>query len=144
MVTEFKLPVNEGPFPIEPATFRRFQPDEFPIEIGSLEREAFFYLGDWSQKMRADGYGVAYRIGIKKGITGQEGDLADLVILFGTPLARRGLKVSDDIASALYKQLGTVMEKMIIQASNSHDNLLGVLMPPPDYMFRELQEQLSH
>ena len=139
----FQLPVNEGPVPIEPAIFRRFQPDEFPIEIGSLEREAFSYLGDWYQAMRPDGYGVAYRVGVKEGITDQEGDLADLLILFGTPLAKRGLEVSDDIADVLCKQSGTAMEMMVMQASNSHANLLAILMQPPDYMFRELQEQLS-
>ncbi|MBI4144226.1 hypothetical protein HY486_03180 [Candidatus Woesearchaeota archaeon] len=93
--------------------------------------------------MRPDGYGIACRVGVKGGIIDSEGDPADLLIFFGTPLAKRGLELSDEVANVLYKQLSGVMQKVVINASESYDNLLAVLMQPPDYMFRELQESLS-
>jgi hypothetical protein len=144
MVTKFQIPVNEGPVPIKPAEFRKFEQGELPIKIGNIERKDFSYLGDWYQMMRPDGYGIAYRIGIKEGIIDQEGDLGDLLIIFGTPVAKHGLEISNDLVSVLYKQLGSVMQTAVMRASNSHDNLLATLMPPPDYMIKELQEKLSH
>ena len=47
MPIESKVEPPEGPVPQKPLRLRRFEEDEIPFEIGSLEKDEFSYIGDW-------------------------------------------------------------------------------------------------
>ena len=43
-------------------------PNQIPFDVGSLNREDLAYLGDWNIVKDNDGFGMAYKFGIKEGI----------------------------------------------------------------------------
>lgn len=141
MVEEYSIPPPEGPVPKKPSRFRRFQEHESPIEIGSLEKEALSYVGEWNLVMRTDGYGVAYRLAMKKDIYDDEGDPNTLCFFFGLPIAKKGLQITPEITQNLMQSLHHVMELFTIQAHEMYgNNVMSVSPETPSWMIRELEE----
>ena len=144
MPREYKIPPPEGPAPKEPSRVRVFQPNEMPVEIGSLEREALSYIGKWNIFMDKQGYGIAYRLAVKEGLKDDEGDPVTLVLHFASPIARRGLKMTPEIVQQHYEKLRQVMQIFTMQAHQSYgENILSISPEPPKWMMGELEEMLK-
>jgi hypothetical protein len=143
-IHEYELPVNEGPVYRPPADLKTLKPSEFPFEnIGSLER-GVLELSKWKHKIDEDGYGVAYRTGIKNGIRNPKGKLSKLIIIFGIPLRKQGVEDNEEKNRAQYNKLGGYLREKLIEASKTTPHLIGLVMYPPDYMLEELKEELPH
>ena len=144
MTKEYTLPPAEGPVLRGPTQVRIFEEGEIPVEIGSLEREAFSYIGDWNTYLDQQGYGLAYRFGIKEGFTDSEGDLATLVLHFANPVARRGMKMTTEIIQQQYERLKQFVQTFTMQAQQLYGgSILSTNPEPPQWMMKELEEMLS-
>jgi hypothetical protein len=143
MPKEFKVPLLEGQTSTGETTVRLFSNGEFPVKIGSLEREAFTTLGDWNMAMNKKGYGMAYRMGIKEGLIDDEGDPTSAVMFFLSPLAERGLPMTPAIAKQQYEQFAYVAKIFTLQAQQLYGgNILSLTPQTPKWMFDELTEEL--
>ncbi len=144
MVKEYSIPPPEGPFSQEPSRLRIFGPNEVPIDVGSLEREAFSYVGNWMTMLDGQGYGIVYRLCTKEDFKDDEGDPNILVLHFAMPAVRRGKKMPDEIAIQKLEQLKKVVQMFTIHAKQTYgDNILSIALEPPEWMRSELEEILK-
>jgi len=139
---EFGIPASEGPMPQDPKLFREFYQADFPFDIGGLERDAFTYLGDWGIFMSDDGYGIAYRLGIKYGIIDQEGDPTTLFLHFGLPIKRKETTWNDEAIGRQYENFKKVIKDSTVMFAEVLDNVTAFNPNPPEYMIRELKDAL--
>ena len=127
----------------EPARLREFKNGEFPVEI-ALRKEDFDYLGNWKIFMGEDGYGIAYKLGIKNNVIDDENDPATLTFHFYNLLAKKGFSMTPEKEK---EQLGKLEEVVKIFTVLGHhafaENVISYTLPSPDWMFKELQESLG-
>lgn len=117
--------------------------DKFPIKIGSLEKQAFSYLGDWHLFMDKEGYGIAHRLGTKENILDPEGDLATLVLHFYNIISKSGLKMNDEIIHQQEEILKGFVSAFTMRAQEGYGNIISLCTNPPEWMFKELNEELK-
>ncbi|GEM_PF-6306223 len=126
--------------PYELTEFTGGQP---PFEIGSLERQALSYLGNWTRvKKRDEPFGVYYRFGVKGGVIDEDGDLVTVFLHFSAPFTKEGHAMTPEIQATLDQKLDKMIEITTVTFSHVVGNALGVRVSPPDYMLRELGELL--
>jgi len=144
MVKEYIVPPAEG-FPKENSLLRVFQHGEMPVEIGSIERGAFSYLGDWKLYMHEDGYGIAHRLGTKERVTDDQGDCATLVLHFVLPIANRGAQIEQETVKRMYDMhLPTLINQFTTLAHRMYgENIISVAQEPPEWMGKELEEMIK-
>ncbi len=144
MVREFELPASEGPKPKPPIKVSRMNAVEAEnmIEIGNLEREAFFCLDEWAILPR-EGLDLAFRVGIKQPFLDREGKLSTLLLLFGIPLYNLNNPPSRERLVEEYDFLYHQFESTVIQSIEIYGRITGRLLYPPQYMIDELNEQLG-
>ncbi|MBT5023077.1 hypothetical protein HOK51_08195 [Candidatus Woesearchaeota archaeon] len=118
-------------------------PDD--LDLGSLEREAFTYLGEWRSAMKqGKDYGFAYRMGIKENVVDSEGDPATLIMYFVNPLVERGTVLSVEDNKDLIKNIKTLVSMTsLIQQMRYGENSVVCTLPPPEYMLNELLKDLG-
>lgn len=133
------LPINEGPEPSNPSFLKIMSHEEFPFDPGNLERDAFTYLSEWTQVTHAPGYGIAYRIAVKTGMPDPDGDLSDLLILFGSPIHNKYLPFDQTIEHKLYDKMQFIMQAEVVKHAHVEKPIIGIVMDPPPYMFEELE-----
>jgi hypothetical protein len=121
-----------------------FAGDALPFEIGSLERTALTYLGDWQTvKYREQPFGFYYRLGIKEGVIDADGDPATVLLHFAAPFAKEGHAITPQMQATLEQNLVMLIRTSTVAVSQIVDNAVGVRVSPPDYMLRELVAGLS-
>jgi hypothetical protein len=153
MVEEFKkleeieLPISKESVYGGICTLSVFHVDEFPARtFGSIERWALSSLGDWEPKMDDDGYGMAYRLATKERVRGPRGDFGKLILMFGMPFKRAGLKLDRSKLKAQYDKLYNRMLDEVVKAATIPETevVIGLsITPPPDYMMGELEAALN-
>ena len=139
---EFIIPASEGPVSQNPKVFREFYQYDFPFEIGSLEREAFTYLGKWMIIMSDDGYGMAHRLGIKDGVIDQEGYPTTLFLHFGLPIKRKENELNDEAIGRQYENFKKIIKASTVMFAEDLGNVAAFNPDPPEYMIRELEDAL--
>lgn len=116
-----------------------FSGEQLPFEIGSLERHALSYLGDWkSVKSREGHFGFYYRMGIKERVIDADGDPATVFLHFVAPFTKKGHAVTPQIKTTLDQKLAQMVRVSTVAFSQTVDNAVGIRVSPPDYMLREL------
>jgi hypothetical protein len=122
---------------------REFSPEETPIDIGSLEREAFADLGDWSLIKDKEGYGIIYRIGTKD-VKDDRGKDTLLVLYFAKPVAKPGLLITKEISDRKYEDFSETMKQVTYKlALKSDKNVMTIASQLPDWMISELESILK-
>jgi len=140
---EFEVPAFEGSEAVGKIRMRRFSPQEIPLEIGSLEREAFVNITDWYLTKDKEGYGVIYRIGTKD-VKDNEGIDTLLVLYFAKPVAEQGLPITKEISDKKYKDFADAMKKFTYQLiQKSKKNVMTVASQLPAWMQSELESILK-
>ena len=125
---------SEGPYELT-----EFSGGQLPFEIGSLERHALSYLGDWKRfQSRGDYFGFYYRIGIKERVIDADGDPAKVFLHFVAPFTKEGHAMTPQIQATLDQKLAQMIQTTTVAFSQAVDNAVGVRVSPPDYMLREL------
>jgi len=135
MEIRFDLPVNEGSAPSSP---RQFFNRDRPIEVGSLEREAFSELGEWYFLDKTT-FDIAIKMGIKYNFIRFTKESANLIILFGAYLSKVNGSLNEDMIKEGDKTLKDMLNAIIIDASYRYGNVIGVVKNPPQYMLDELR-----
>jgi hypothetical protein len=144
MIKEFSVPLLEGQTSNGPTRVRIFPPNEIPIEIGSLEKEAFTHVSDWKVALDEEGYGMVYRWGTKN-IKDDEGEDAMLFLYFANPVATRGLTMTKEIANKKYEDLSQFMKTFTLQAhQKSGKNVITLNHSLPEWMKNELEEIINN
>ncbi len=145
MVEEYSLPPPEGPLPQSGARVRYFKEGEYLGEIGSLEKEAFTFVGKWQVHAGQDGYGIAYRIAVKKDQIDYEGHMADFVFHFAVPIADRGLQWSEERLRYHFEKANKGMGQFTVSAhQETGKNIVSCFKnPPPQWMLDELGATLK-
>ncbi len=116
-----------------------FSGGQLPFEIGSLERHALSYLGDWKTvKKGEEHFGFYYRMGIKEGVIDADGDPATVFLHFIAPFTKEGHAMTPQIQTTLDQRLAQVIQLSTVALSQAVDNAIGIRVSPPDYMLREL------
>ena len=128
----------------EPVRLREFKNGELPVEI-ALRKEDFDYLGDWRIFMGKDGYGFAYKFGIKKNVIDDENDPATLNFYFYDLLAKKGLSITPEKQKEQFGKLENAVKiSTIVGHQVLAENLISYTLPAPDWMLKELQEILGN
>jgi hypothetical protein len=142
---EFEVPPLESQNRKGPTTVRMFAPNELPIEIGSLEKEAFSYVGNWYTMKGNDGYSMVYRIATKEGLKDAEGDPTTLILYFAVPIKSPGKEtMPQEVANKQYESLAKAMKTFTLQAHQKyHTNIMTKGMETPPWMMKELEELLG-
>jgi hypothetical protein len=144
VVREFEIPAEEGPVYRPAIRIKKFRPGEFSFKsLGSLDRDAFNSLGAWNITDEKNGHGVAYRVGIKENFEDPEGNLGELLVVFGMPLMGHMPEEDEERIKAKYEELKEYMRKRIIEEACIVGYVTGAVLPAPDYMIKELKEELS-
>ena len=144
MSKEYSIPAPEGPVPGVPSRLLEFTAEDKFIEVGSLERGAFSYLGDWDISMNNSGCGVAYRHGLKCDFRDSEGELALLTLHFIASLSRNGQKSTQAMKQRYNQILYKFMKQFTIQMGQEFPgNIISTSLRPPEWMVDELKEILS-
>lgn len=104
------------------------------IDVGSLEKEAFDYLGEWNYDKEKN---YAYRLGIKKNFPDSEGDPATLFILFPAEMVLKG---AEHDYERMEKSAQQALEALVLMQSQAEKNVMGTYLRPPEYMIKELEE----
>lgn len=114
------------------------------FDLGDLSRRAFSYLGDWKLFMNQNGYGMAYRLGVKSGFTDNEGDPMEFYIQFGLPVSRKNHELTQEEVEKAYDALKTVTKTASALWGLTHPNLrvIAAIAKPPEYMVKELEDLL--
>lgn len=144
MPKEYKIPPPEGPTPRPSSRMRIFTPTERPIEIGSLERNAFDYLGNIMVFPISQGYGLAYRLGTKENLKDDEDDPVTAVFHFKNLVAKKGRSITPELEQQMNKKFNTVVQLFTIQAQQrDNSNILSIGLEFPPWMMKELEEKLQ-
>jgi len=143
MVLEYDLDQPEGSNPIPKRRVRRFDDEELPYDIGSLEREALSYLGDWNFLRNKDGLGLVYRMGFKDAVD-DEGDPLLVIVNFNAPFRERGVPFNDEAKRGYDECVQNASLQIANSLSLSVPNVIVVSVPIPEYMRGELEELLKH
>lgn len=145
LMEEYRLPINEGPRPLPPRTFIRYEPDELQVDMSDLRMDDFDYLGEWQSVICKDYCGIAYRAGIVEGFEDEQGNETTLFVLYWAPLAANGATIDDKSLDAHLNNLGKMLEKKVIELSNFVEcpSITGIVTTPPIYMVAELEELLE-
>lgn len=143
MVKEYNVPLIAGDLPTGPSTLRIFEEGEMPVDIGSLDKDSFSYLGDWKFFLDNGGYGLAYRSGTKEVVHDDGGDPATLVLHFVTPITRRGREMNESKVEELTETLKTVVTQFTVLAHQMYgENVMSYATRPPEWMTKELSDLL--
>ena len=138
---EFYIPPKEGPCPSKPLQLRIFEQDELPLEIGNLEREAMSMVSDWMTVTYSDGYGLIYRFCTKEGVRDNSGDAITLILHFAFPFARKGLKITPEIASQQYERLAEYITTFTMKLTQTYETHVISCNPKiPQWMIDEAKK----
>ena len=125
---------SEGPYELA-----EFSGDKLPFEIGSLERHALTYLGDWRKfQQRGEHFGFYYRMGIKQGVMDADGDPATVFLHFVAPFTKEGHAMTPQVQATIDKGLVRLIQTTTVAFSQVTGNAVGVRAQPTEYMVREL------
>ena len=120
---------------------RKIDPGSPPFDIGSLEKSAFSFLGEWQLAMDEDGYGAAHRIATKEGIVDDEGDLITLVLHFSVPIAARGNPMTSEKMAEYRCRRTVLVQRFTLNAAQMfRENVSSAVLPPPSWMMKELEQ----
>jgi hypothetical protein len=150
MTREYKLPPTEklatseelekGDILFRVYEGSELEKDKCPIKLGSLEKQAFSYLGNWHLFMNKKGYGLAHRLGTKENILDSDGDLATLFLHFYSPIAKRELKMTKEIVDKQVELLRRNINTFTMKAQETYGSVISICTNPPEWMFKELNE----
>lgn len=145
MVKEYEIPPVNGDVPGKPSRLRIFDSEEdLPVDLGGLEREAFSYIGEWKVYMKPAGYGLAYRMASKEGVIDVEGDSNTVIFHFVTPTARRGIEMTEERQTEIYRDAQVIAEQYTVIAHQFLDeNIVTVMRSPPEWMGKDLEDMLQ-
>src|SRR3989344_571600 len=119
---------SKGPYELT-----EFSGGQLPFEIGSLERYALSYLGDWKTvKSKKEHFGFYYRMGIKDGVIDADGDPATAILHFVAPFIREGHAMTPQIQATLDQRVARAIQLSTIVLSQTVDNTIGIRVSPPD------------
>lgn len=142
MAEEYILPPDEGPVPKPYIQLYKMNQKELNINVGSLEKRAFYELSDWRIIDRGE-VDLAFRIGLKIPFLDNRGKISTLLALFGALLYNASNPPSEKRYSEEYTTLYNMLETIVIQNIPQCGNLMGILLEPPQYMLKELKEKLK-
>lgn len=122
-----------------------FDPNQpLPFQIGSLEREALRYLGDWMTIAKPnESFGFFYRFGVKEEVLDADKESATVFLHFVVPYVQRGRVATPETLEALETAVGTVIQQTTRIFSGMLGNAIGVRAEPPEYMMRELTDLIK-
>lgn len=124
-----------------------FEGHEIPFDIGSLERSALSYLGEWRKfQCSPDPYGFCYRFGVKQNVVGVKhnivdsaGDPCTVFLHFAVPWHREGYIPSQEKLVDLEKKISMMSFQSTVIFSKILGTAVGVRANPPEYMLEELK-----
>lgn len=124
----------------EYSNIKTFEGPELPFDIGSLEKNVFYRLGEWTlQDIGINGYRLAYRIGIKC-IPDKEGNPTLIYAIFGAAVSSK-YKVTARVAQESEHKLEKVMEAYVERNPvNPQWKVYCVIIDTPHYMVEELKK----
>ena len=138
MTDEYYIPPIKG-ISNRSSRLREFKDGELPVEI-ALRKDDFHHLGDWKVFPDPDGYGLAYRFGVREGVTDDEGDPANLGIYFYTLFAKKGLTYTPEKVNEQFKKLEYFTYiSSFFGHQMSGENFISCAMPAPKWMVDELE-----
>jgi len=150
-------PTNDPEYKVlENNEFRVLRKEEYPEGLDDLSYDSFSWLSYWTQGMRPDGYGYAYKVGFKENIRDANGNQTDLRIIFFNLTARHDIDIDKSKLEDVAEQAKTVfnhinqnvhglaglglMEK---EEEKDLDPHFTVLTKPLPYMMSDWVESLT-
>lgn len=114
------------------------------VDLRNLSRDFFDYLGEWGVLRAGGAYGLAYRMGVKDGLTDSEGDPMELYLHFGCPVSRKGHTITPEQIEDMHGYLITTIALVTRVRSLARPNtaVVSIELDPPEYMIRELDAAL--
>ncbi len=132
----------------ETGTFFRHEhsldPRKLSVDISSLKKESFDYIGKWLEiKVRPE-WSLFYRRCKKSGLTDQDGDPKDLHVFFYALFVENGYMLQELELKNMYEDFKKTIQisTQLLSSSleNSGRSITSVITPAPDYMMKELED----
>jgi len=117
--------------------FTKSQSEEFPFEMGSLERECLTHLGDWRTAAHPQ-YGFFYRFAVKQGIVDSEGDPITAFLHFIVPYHHKDHEMKPDEYESIRTRIHLMLELSTKQYAQYYDKVASAVVGTPAYMLEEL------
>lgn len=115
------------------------------IDIGSLDRESFSFLGHWIECLGKDGYGFFYRIGSKSVNSLNRMAPEKAFILFYNYAVKKDKELTNGIANSISGNVRKITEEFsALYSKNNHGKRAAfIIHKTPEWMVSELEEMLE-
>lgn len=145
MPREYILPLFESQNSSGPTRVSFYPSEETPYELGSLEKSAFSSMNNWSIALDENGYGFAYRLGIKKGFKDSNGEDVEISIHFAKLLSSGAKEMNLEIANEKFNILRDMMNNYTLTMCQKFGkNTFSIFREPPEWMLKELSEYVNN
>lgn len=135
--------MSQEPVNFQDITIYLVPPGEMATSVGTLEQDAFAYIGDWHLRMKKEGYGLAYRFGMVHNFM-YDGQFVNLTLCFGTLIAHSGISMTPEMHDEANK---TFVKMVMIYrgfVNQKYGNAVAELNTnPPDWVLSDLEEVLK-